>query len=208
VKAKFDVHPAQTTDPEDHERDILKGKRSARAGPIDAEAPDEVQTLKAKLAGTAAAGEAPDDELEILKAKGGDPGRPLDVERTDEVETLKAKLRGDGSATKGQTTTPIPREAQSVERDEPPMAERGQAARMPPVETKRRPQPEGAAPRRQSAFDLAFVLVLCLWGVALVLALMTGAQWWLFVLCTAATAGVVLFGLLDSTAFENRSRQK
>jgi hypothetical protein len=201
------VHPAQTTGPEEHERDILKGKRSAHAGPVNAEAPDEVQTLKAKLAGTAAASEAQDDELEILKAKSGNPGRAVDVERTDEVETLKAKL-GDSTAIEGQTTTRNAPEAKSAERDAPPKAKRRQATPVAPVETKRRPQLNEAAARGQSAFDLAFVLVLGLWGIALVLALMTGAQWWLFVLCTAATAGVVLFGLLDSTAFENKSRPK
>jgi hypothetical protein len=202
VKAKFDVHPAQTTDPEDHERDILKGKRSARARPIDAEAPDEVNTLKAKLAGAAVASEAQDEEVEILRAKSGNPEHTL-----DRTETLKAKLSGGRTAAEGQTTTPTAHAA-LAEQDAPAKADRRQAVRMTPVETKRRPQPEGAAPRRQSAFDLAFVLVLCLWGVALVLALMTGAQWWLFVLCTAATAGVVLFGLLYSAAFENKSRQK
>jgi hypothetical protein len=201
------VHPAQTTGPEDYEGDILKGKQSARAGPVDAEAPDEVQTLKAKLAGTAAASEAQDEELEILKAKGGNRSGAVDVERMDEVETLKAKLGGDRAPGEGHMTTHSAREA-SAERDAPRRARRRPAARAAPVETNRRPQVKRAAPRRQSAFDLAFVLVLCLWGIALVLALMTGAQWWLFVLCTAATAGVVVFGLLDSTAFENKSRQR
>lgn len=200
------MHPAQTTDPEDHEHDILKGKQSARADPVDAETPDEVQTLKAKLAGTAAASEAQDDGLEILKAKGG-PGRAVDVERTDEVQTLKAKLGGDRAATEGETATPTAPDAKPAERGATPKAKRRQAARAAPVETKNRPQLNETAPRRQSAFDIAFMLVLFLWGIALVLALKTGAQWWLFVLCTAATAGVVLFGLLDSTALENKSRQ-
>lgn len=204
------MYPAQMTGPEEHERDILKGKRSARAGPVnaDASAPDEVQTLKAKLAGTAVASEAQDDELEILKAKTGNPGSAVEVERTDEVETLKAKLGGDRAATEGQTTTRTAPVAKSAEHDALPNAQRRQAARLPAVQTKRRPQLKEAAPRRQSAFNLAFVLVLCFWGVALVLALRTGAQWWLFVLCSAATAGVALFGFLDSTAFEKKSGQK
>jgi hypothetical protein len=202
------VQPAHTTGAEDHEREILKGKLGTPAAPVNAQAPDEVQTLKAKLAGTAAADEAQDDELEILKAKSGNAGRAVDVERTDEVETLKAKLGDDRAATEGQTTTPTGRETRSAERDPFPAAKRRQAARVAQVETKHRPQLKETGPRRQSAFDLAFVLVLCLWGIALLLALRTGAQWWLFVLCTAATAGVVLFGLLDWTAFENKSRQK
>jgi hypothetical protein len=204
------VYPAQTTGPEDHEGDILKGKRSARAGPGDADAPapDEVQTLKAKLAGTAAASEAQDDELEILKAKSGNPSRAGEVERMDEMETLKAKLGGDRAATEGQTTTRTTRVAKSAEHDALPNAKRREAARVAAAQTKRRSQLKEAAPRRRSPFDLAFVLVLCLWGVALVLALRTGAQWWLFVLCSAATAGVALFGFLDSAASEKKSGQK
>jgi hypothetical protein len=201
------VHPAQTTGSEDHERDILKGKRSARAGPIDADAPDEVQTLKAKLAGTAAESETQEDDLEILKAKSGHTGPAVDVERTDEVETLKAKLGSDRAA-EAPTTTRTAREARSAERDPPPEAERRPAARVTPVETKRPPQLNEAASRRLPAFDLAFVLVLCLWAFAFVLALKTGAQWWLFVLCTAATVGVALFGLLDSTASARKSEQE
>jgi cation transport ATPase len=204
------VYPAQTTGPEDHDGDILKGKRRARAGPVDADAPapDAVQTLKAKLAGTAAASEAQDDELEILKAKSGNPGTAVDVERMDEVETLKAKLGGERAATEGQTTTRTARVAKSAEHEALPNAKRTETARVAAVQTKRRPQRKEAAPRRQSAFSLAFVLLLCLWGVALVLALRTGAQWWLFVLCSAATAGVAVFGFFDSTAFEKKSGQK
>lgn len=204
------MHPAQTTGPEDHERDILKDKRSARAGPVnaDAPAPDEAQTLKAKLAGTAVGSEAQDDELQILKAKSGNDSRAVEVERMDEVETLKAKLGGDRAATEGQTATRTARVAKSAEHDALPNAKGTEAARVAAVQTKRPPQLKESAPRGRSAFDLAFVLVLCLWGVALVLALRTGAQWWLFVLCSAATAGVALFGVLDSTAFERKSGQK
>jgi hypothetical protein len=198
------VHPAQTTGPEDHEPDDLEGRQEAPAGPVAAAAPDEVQTLKAKLAGTVAPDESEDDEFEILKAKSKGASGAVDVQPMDDVEMLKAKLGRPRTATVGHTTARV----KPPERDRPPRAVPRPAARLGPDETTRRHQPTDAAPGRQSAFDLAFVLVLCLWGVALLLALKTGAQWWLFVLCSAATAGVVLFGLLDAAAVENKSRRE
>ena len=183
------MHPAQTT--EDHEP-------KSRA-----EAANEVETLKAKLAGSVAPTEAQDEE--VLKAKSRNASRAADVEPMDDVETLKAKLGRGRAAPVGHTTA---REGRPVVRDTPPRAAPRPAARLEPEEVARRPQPTGAGPRRQSAFDLAFVLVLFLWGVALLLALKTGAQWWLFVLCSAATAGVVLFGLLDAAAVESKTRRE
>jgi hypothetical protein len=203
------VHPAQTTGPEDHEPDDLKDKQGASAGGVAAAPPDEVQTLKAKLAGTLAPSEGQDDELEVLKAKSGNASRAVDVEPMDDVEMLKAKLGRARAATVGHATARTAREVMPAERDTPPMAvARRPAARVGPEETTRLPQLREATSRRQSAFDLAFVLVLFLWGVALLLALKTGAQWWLFVLCSAATAGVVLFGLLDAAALERKSAQE
>jgi hypothetical protein len=180
------VHPAQTTGPEEHE-------------------PDEVETLKAKLAGTLAPSERQDDEFEVLKAKSRTSSRAVDVQPMDDVETLKAKLGRASVATAGHTTART--EEKPVVRDAPRRAA-PRSARLEPEETTRVPQLSEPAPRRQSAFDLAFVLVLCLWGIALLLALKTGAQWWLFVLCSAATAGVVLFGLLDTAALESKVRRE
>jgi hypothetical protein len=222
------------TSPGDHELEVLKGKRSKPGGPVDADHPDEVETLKAKLAGNAAATETttrnvlktksvergasststPADEgLETLRAKRGKPAGPIDVERPDDVETLKAKLAGFGAASEGETTTRSALAPRSIKPGVPPpktlpRKAAGEASPRAKLDLPAEAANKEAARGRLSAFDLAFVLVLGLWGVVFVHALMTQAHWWLFVLCSTATAGVVLFGLLDSTAFERKVGQK
>jgi hypothetical protein len=149
-----------------------------------------------------------EDELAILKAKRGKPAARVDIERPDDVETLKAKLAGNVAKTKGETTTRTAAEAKSLERGAPPKTLPRKAAGMAPVRAKRNLPDAAADGPRLSAFDVAFVLVLGLWGIAFALALTTGAHWWLFVLCSVATAAALLFGLLDSTAFRPQRRQE
>jgi hypothetical protein len=230
LNAKLDVDPASTSSPGHSEREILKAKRGKSASPVDAEHPEEVERLKAKLARSEAATDTktpdvlktksvergassakkPADQLEILKAK-RHKAAPVDVERPGQVETLKAKLVGDGAATDAETAIGKALEAKSIEGDARPKTSPSQAAGVASAGA-RRDLPASAASdeperRGRSAFDLAFVLVLGLWGIAFIQALMTGAHWWLFVLCTAATAGVTLFGLLDSTWFKKEFGQ-
>lgn len=212
----------------DPELEILKEKRGKTAGPGDDEHADEVDRMKAKLAGNEAANEtktpnvlktksvergasstsAPaDDELEILKAKRAKAAAPGDGQRLDQVETSKAKLAGKSAAPEDTTTTRNALDTKSVARDARRKTLPKKAAGVESARRRRhlpnKAAGEEPARRRQSAFDLAFVVVLGLWGIALVIALMTGAQWWLFVLCTAATAGALLFGLLDSLRVED-----
>jgi hypothetical protein len=139
-----------------------------------------------------------EDELAILKAKRAKPAARVDIERPDEVETLKAKLAGSVARTQSETTRDAAG-AKSVERGTRPKTLPRKAAAKTPVRA-RLNLPEAAADRpRLPAFDLAFVLVLGLWGIAFALALTTGAQWWLFAVCLVATGAVLVFALFDPT---------
>jgi hypothetical protein len=206
--ARRHVNRTSTSSPSDHELEILRAKRGEPA--VDVERSDEAAVLKAKLArhlaatehettsldvlkaklvkrNRAAARNPADDELEILKAKRGMPSG-FDVKDPDDVGTLRAKVAGNDAATDERTT----RTALETK-----TAERGALT-----------QREAVAPRGRSAFDLGFALIVALWSLAVALALTTGATWWFFGFCVVATTAVLLFGLLDSPAFRQKSRQR
>jgi hypothetical protein len=212
------VHGTSTNSSVNRELEVLKAKRGEPAAAVDVEHLDEVEALKAKLAGNAAAKDetrsldllrtksvdrgAPttdtpaDDELETLKAKRGKPGA-LDVERPDEVQALKVKLAGNLAATEGETARRAVRKTK-LERSSPAdTLPRGAFAVASTVGSASVAASDGAALRRRSAFDLAFALVVALWALAVALALTTGAAWWFFGFCVVVTVAVALFGLLD-----------
>jgi hypothetical protein len=233
LKARLDVHRTSTSSPSGHEFEVLKAKRAEPASADDVERLEEVEALKEKLAGNVAApdhdttsldvlkkksGErvAPSastpahDELEILKAKLGKPSG-LEFERPDEVQALKAKTAGNSTATEGETTAPTVGKTKFVERGAPtetlPRGGFGVASvKATPafVDTRVR---DGAVPRRRSAFDLAFALVIALWALAVALALTTGAEWWFFGSCIVVTTAVALFGLLASSGVREERGQ-
>jgi hypothetical protein len=224
LKARPDVHRTSTSSPSGHEFEVLKAKRAEPASADDVERLEEVEALKEKLAGKVAAerdttsldvlkkksGERvgpsastpAHDELEILKAKLGKPGG-LEFERPDEVQALKAKIAGNSTATEGETRAPTVGKTKFVERGAPtetlPRGGFGVASvKATPafVDTRVR---DGDVPRRRSAFDLAFALVIALWALAVALALTTGAEWWFFGSCVVVTTAVAVFGLLASS---------
>jgi fatty acid desaturase len=92
-----------------------------------------------------------------------------------------------------------------VERGAAPKALRREAAGVASV---RATANERVAPPGRSAFDLAFALVIALWALAVALALTTGAEWWFFSFCVVATTVAAVFGILDSTAFRQKRRQR
>lgn len=212
-----------TRSPVDRELDVLKAKRGEPASAEDVDHLDEVEALKAKLAGNSAAAEHEKtrldvlktksvrrrassasslvhEELEILKAKRGAPGA-RGAERADDLDPLKAKIAGNPAETEGEATSRnTVRKTRLVERSTPttnlPRGGFGVAsvsARSAPVGSS-----DGAPLRRRSAFDLAFALVLALWALAVALALTTRAEWWFFGFCVVVTVAVALLGLLDS----------
>jgi hypothetical protein len=68
LKSKLDVHPVSTSSPAEDELEILKAKRGKR--------PDEVETLKAKLTGHAAATEGETTTPNVLQTKSVERGAP------------------------------------------------------------------------------------------------------------------------------------
>jgi hypothetical protein len=222
---KLDAHPAPTAGPGDHELEILKAKQEKPAAPADGDGPGEVETLKAKIArnaadattrdvlkekradGVAASTSAlPEDEPAILKAKRGHSAASA-----DDVETLKAKLAGNVAATEGKTAPSAPQEtwvAPARTRASPSDAGRWAPVRATLATPNRVAASRVAESRRRSAFDLAFVLVLILWGVAIAVALTAGPQWWLFACCLAASVLALLLALYDSAGFREESHDR
>jgi hypothetical protein len=88
LKAKLDVHPPPTRSAGDDELEILKTKR-ARPAAVDVGHPNEVETLKAKLAASAAA-----DTHSVVTDKSMERSAPPETSSKDAaaVESLKAKL--------------------------------------------------------------------------------------------------------------------
>jgi hypothetical protein len=199
---KLDAHPAPTAGPGDHELEILKAKQEKPAAPADGDGPGEVETLKAKLAGDAAPAEDDTSTLKIKRRKA--PG----VEAPSEVEALKSKLAGKAVAATTETMTRSQVEAEPVEPARRSRLPREAAGTMPTVTVELHRKAPSAEQRRRPLFDLAFLLVLGLWGIACAVALTAGTQWWLFVLSLAATTAVLLFALWESTAFGQESREK
>jgi hypothetical protein len=199
---KLDGHPAATAGPGDHELEILKAKQEKPAAPADGGGPGEVETLKAKLAGDAAPVGDDTTTLKIKRRKA--PG----VEAPNEVEALKSKLAGKAVAATAETPTRSQVEAEPVERARRSRLPREAAGSTPTATVDQRRKAPNAEPRRRPLFDLVFLLVVGLWAIAFAVALTAGTQWWLFVLCLAATTAALLFTLWESTAFGQESRER
>lgn len=160
---------------------------------------DDLARLKAKLDHPASRMSRADGELETLKAKRGKPAGSVGVERADEVETLKAKLASTPVVTEGEWTTPNGLKTKSVERGAPRRTlPRAAADGVASQRVKLDVRDEAANDEANPVFDLAFVLVIGLWGIGVALAATRGAEWRFFVFCVVVTAAVALYGLLDS----------
>jgi hypothetical protein len=160
---------------------------------------DDLARLKAKLDHPASGGSRADGELETLKAKRGKPADSVGGERADEVETLKAKLASTPVATEGERTTSNPLKTKSLERGAPRRTlPRSAAVGVASQRAKLDVRHETADDEADPVFDIAFVLVIGLWGIGVALALTRGAEWRFFAFCVVVTVAVALFGLLDS----------